>query len=248
MLLAPSLKKNVQGPSVTLQSLGRRSSIKWSRNNPVKSPGQPVFPLWMLILRVGRTPFSRAARTAGGDRAAERSWLRGTPASQAHSKKKREFGWARHVSQVCTDTQSMSAAEAGRPSERIGKGDWERRSGFSRSYSPSAFSLLCRRLRGEGKTRQSNRFPRACFQTPFRGRRASRCNGQEDGARDALIIPAQKSGNDATDGRAKQRDGTMSKESRGKGKRDGVCSFAQVNEECASCRKMLARVGRTSDL
>lgn len=120
MLLAPSLKKNVQGPSVTLQSLGRRSSIKWSRNNPVKSPGQLVFPLWMLILRVGRTPFSRAARTAGGDRAAERSWLRGTPASQAHRKKKREFGWARHVSQVCTDTQSMSAAEAGRPSERRG--------------------------------------------------------------------------------------------------------------------------------
>lgn len=109
MLLAPSLKKNVQGPSVTLQSLGRRSSIKWSRNNPVKSPGQPLFPLWMLILRVGRTPFSRAARTAGGDRAAERSWLRGTPASQAHRKKKREFGWARrepslhrHTKYVCS--------------------------------------------------------------------------------------------------------------------------------------------------
>lgn len=32
-------------------------------------------------------------------------------------------GGERHVSQVCTDIQSMSAAEAGRPSERIGKGD-----------------------------------------------------------------------------------------------------------------------------
>lgn len=145
--------------------------------------------LFSLILRVGRTPFSRAARTAGGDRAAERSWLRGTPASQAD----RSESWVgktcepslhRHTKYVCSRGGSTFWE------------DWQRWLRTAQRILPFFFSSLCFLpfivvfvVRG-GHADQIA-FP-VHVSASLPPRRASRCSGQEDGVRGAVFIPAQK--------------------------------------------------------
>lgn len=64
-----------------------------------------------------RAPLEAIELRSGAELAQRNSGFAGGQETEAR------VGWARRVSQVCTDTQSMSAVKAGRPSERTGKGD-----------------------------------------------------------------------------------------------------------------------------
>lgn len=147
--------------------------------------------LFSLILRVGRTPFSRAARTAGGDRAAERSWLRATPASRADRRQKRELGgqdmWAKSAQthKVCLQQRRVDLLRGLAKVTENGAAD------SLALLLPLRFLslIIVFVVRGGHADQIAFPVPGSASLPP---RRASRCSGQEDGVRGALFIPAQK--------------------------------------------------------
>lgn len=95
-------------------------------------------------------------------------------------------GWAWHASQVCTDTtntQSMSAAGAGRRSEGLNTGDWAHSCGFSGFLN---FSVFPPAFHGERRPTRPPELPAPA--SPCFSPAGVRCSRQEEGRRKSRCL------------------------------------------------------------